>query len=154
MKKFISLLLSLTLAVIMFTGCTSNKPMKDGTYKSEFSSEDAHGWVDYVEITVTKNKITNVVYDSLNSGKKEREKKSVKKTEDIDYYKAMVNSKCKTYPREFYTKLAQQLVDKQQINKVDKVAGATISTNDFEKLVKSLLKNMANGDISTVIVDR
>ena len=150
MKKIISLILSLTLIVVMLVGCSSSKPMKDGTYRSEFSSADAHDWVDYVEVTVSKSKITSVVYDSLNSGAKEPEKKGMKKSEDIDYETAMRNAGGKTWPRDFSAKLTQQLVEKQKINDVDGVAGATNSTNDFKKLVKALSKNMTNGDVSTV----
>ena len=59
-----------------------------------------------------------------------------------------------TYPAKFYPELAQKLEDTQDIDKVDKVAGATNSTVSFKTLVKTLLKeNVKNGDSTTLVVE-
>ena len=52
-----------------------------------------------------------------------------------------------TYPAKFYPELAQKLEDTQDIDKVDKVAGATNSTVSFKTLVKTLLKENVKMEI-------
>jgi len=148
LKKIISIAVAFVIIATMFVGCVSTSAAKkDGTYRAEFSAADDHGWTEYVEITVAGDKITNVVYDSLNDGKK--------KSEDKDYEKTMKNvSGGKTWPADFYSKLTAQLLEKQNIDEVDTVAGATTSSDDFKTLVKSLSKNMQNGKTETVKVEK
>lgn len=148
MKKVISIAVAFVIIATMLIGCTSTSTAKkDGTYKAEFSAADDNGWTDYVEVTVTGDKITNVVYDSLKDGKK--------KSEDQDYEETMKKvSGDKTWPSDFYSKLTAQLLEKQNIDEVDTVAGATNSSDDFKTLVKALSKNMQKGKTETVKVDK
>lgn len=141
-KKFTVIVMAIVLC-FAFTGCASSDTLKDGTYKSQYSAPDSHGWTDYVEITVSSGKITKVNYDALKDG--------LKKSEDKDYQTAMKDGGSKTWPSDFYPKLSSQLVDKQDIDKVDVVAGATTSSNDFKKLVKALSKNMSEGKTDEIV---
>ena len=50
-------------------------------------------------------------------------------------------------------KLSQSLVEQQDVEKVDAIAGATTSSNDFKTLVNALKNNMKNGKTKTVVVD-
>lgn len=146
MKKILCLVLALTLVGAMFVGCSS-KGMKDGTYKAEFSDADGHGWTDYVEVTVSGEKITAVDFDSVNA-------EGAKKSADEAYNAMMKDAESPTWPSDFFPKLEQSLIDNQDIEKVDAVAGATDSSNAFKKLVKELSKNMSKGDTTTVKVTR
>lgn len=146
MKKIATLILAGILSMTMLVGCTS-KSMKDGTYKAEFSTPDDHGWTEYVEITVKGEKITEVNFDGKNAD-------GAKKSEDAAYEQAMKDAGSATWPKDFYSKLATSLVDKQDISKIDKVAGATTSSDDFIKLVKALSNKMSKGDTATEMVTR
>lgn len=145
MKKAITLTLASLLCVSMLAGCNSGSKMKDGTYNAEFTAADDHGWTEYVEITVSGEKITNVVFDGKNVD-------GLKKSEDASYEQAMKDAGSTTFPKDFYTKLAQQLVEKQDVEKVDAVAGATTSSNDFTTLVKGM--KLSTGDSAVQKINR
>lgn len=147
MKKIISMILAVFICTGLFTGCTTSSAFKDGTYKAEFATPDDHGWTDYVEVTVTNAKITGVVFDAKNG-------EGAKKSEDKGYEEAMKGAGSKTWPSDFYPKLANGLIEKQDPTKVDNVAGATTSSNDFKTLVRALEKKMTNGDTSVEVVKR
>lgn len=144
MKKFLCLVVALTMVSCVFVGC-AEKGMKDGTYKAEYSAADDHGWTDYVEITVADGKITAVDYDSVDAEGK-------KKNGNEWYDNAMKDAGSPTWPSDFMPKLEQSLIDNQDIDKVDTIAGATASSDSFRKLVKELSKNMSKGDTTTVKV--
>ncbi|MEG0895430.1 MAG: FMN-binding protein [Oscillospiraceae bacterium] len=142
MKK---VLISLLVA-FLFVGCSSTSALKDGTYKAEMKAPDSHGWTEFVDVTVTNSKITKVVFDAKNED-------GALKSQDAEYEKIMKDSGSKTWPSDFYTKLANQLVEKQNINDVEAVAGATTSSDSFKKLVKALSKNMEKGETDTLSVE-
>ena len=58
-----------------------------------------------------------------------------------------------TYPADYMKKLGDSLIEKQNADQVDTIAGATSSSNDFKKLVAALKSNMEKGKTDTVIVD-
>ena len=150
-KKYFAVLAVAILAGALTTGCSSNaEGMKDGTYRAEMK-EASHGYTDYVEITVKNGKIDTVVYDAVaDDGKK--------KSQDEDYKKSMMDGNKnaglpETYPADYMKKLGDSLIEKQNADQVDAVAGATTSTNDFKKLVSALKSNMEKGKTETVVVD-
>lgn len=150
-KKLTFILFSLLLITAVFSGCTSSdSSLKDGTYRAEMSAE-SHGYKDYVEITVLNGKIDTVVYDAQTSD-------GQRKSQDEDYKKPMMEEikagLPETYPADYMKKLAESLVEKQDINGVDDVAGATTSSDDFKTLVKALENNMKKGDTKTVTVEK
>ena len=152
MKKATAACMAAALALFALTGCSNNSDdtLKDGTYRAEMSIE-SHGYKDYVEITVTGGKIDTVVYDAVTADGK-------KKTDDEDYKKSMMEgnknaSLPETYPADYMKKLSQSLVEQQEVEKVDVVAGATTSSNDFKTLVSALKNNMKSGKTQTVVVD-
>lgn len=143
MKKIIAALLGALMIATAFSGCGAS--MKDGTYKAEYSAY-SHGYKEYVELTIKDGKYTDVKFNAVNEA-------GALKTEDEEY-KASMEPVSGTYPAKFYPELAQKLMDTQDIDKVDKVAGATNSTVSFKELVKALLKdNVKKGDSSTLVVE-
>ena len=56
MKKFFATIIAVMTVASMFTGCGA-AALKDGTYKAKMS-EESHGWIDYVEVTVSDGKIS------------------------------------------------------------------------------------------------
>lgn len=150
-KRIFSAALGAILITAVFAGCTSNSnTLKDGTYHAQMK-EASHGWTDYVEITVKDGKFDTVVYDSKNDS-------GDKKSLDEDYKKSMMEGnknagKAETYPADYSKKLADSLLEKQDISQVDTVAGATNSSKNFKAMVEALKSNMSKGKTDTVLVD-
>lgn len=145
MRKLMGVILAFAMTMALFVGCSNASTLKDGKYRAEFK-EASHGWKEYVEITVKDGKIAEVDFDAISDDGK-------KKTDDPTYKDAMVNAGANTWPEAFYPDYEQQLIDKQDVNKVDAIAGATHSADNLKKLVTALTKNMKSGKTETVIVE-
>ncbi|WP_312640659.1 FMN-binding protein [Hydrogenoanaerobacterium sp.] len=144
MKKFSIALVAALLCASLLTGCSSG--MKDGTYKAEYKNADDHGWKDYVQVTVSGGKISEVDFDSINAD-------GVLKSADPSYREAM-EPVSGTYPEKFMKELEDQLISKQEVKKVDTLAGATLSTDSFKVLVtEALSKGAQKGNTATIIVE-
>lgn len=161
MKKILSITLTSILSLALLAGCgstnketktpsDSNKDekttvaYKDGKYKAVYDKFDKHGWKAYVEIEIKDGKVSNVDFDYLNKDNK-------RKSEDKEYNEKM-KPVSKTAPNEFCPKLEKDLVDKQEVDKVDTISGATISTENFRNLSKEALENAKKGEKKEVIV--
>lgn len=145
MKKIIAITLATMLACTAFVGCTSGSTtLKDGTYRAEMSAADSHGWTDYVEVTVSGEKITAVDYDSLDAS-------GAKKSESTDYDEAMKGAGSETYPSKFTPELEAQVLEKQG-DGIDGVAGATNSSDNLKLMIKELKGNMTSGKTDAVKV--
>lgn len=94
----------------------------DGTYTGE-SDHDDHGNYGTIEVTVKDNKVTEVVY-------KEHVESGEVKGSDYPYQLAL----------EAWPKLEKDLVDKQDPDKVDDVAGATHTSEKFRVAAERALK--------------
>lgn len=154
MKKFLQILTIISLTILSFSGCTpaakekksaEDSTLKNGIYKAEFDKFDDHGWKPTLEMEIKDGKITRATFDYINTDGKF-------KTEDEDYAKAMKEASGTT-PAEASGKLDDDLVKKQDVDKIDTVAGATHSTENFKKLAKAAIANAKKGDTSTVIVE-
>lgn len=108
---------------------------EDGTYRVEADAYDDHGWKPFVELTITKDKITDVKFDYTNES-------GGLKTADAQY-KASMEAKNGTYPEKYSKELTQQLIQKQVISQVDAITGATTSSKNFKALVEYALDDMA-----------
>ena len=150
-KRIFSAALGAVLITAALAGCNNNSnTLKDGTYHAQMK-EASHGWTDYVEITVKNGKFDTVVYDAKNDA-------GDKKSQDEAYKKSMMEGnknagKAETYPADYSKKLADSLLEKQDINQVDTVAGATSSSKNFKAMVEALKSNMTKGKTDTVLVD-
>ncbi len=150
-KKYFAALVAVALAGALLAGCSdTTAELKDGTYRAQMK-EPSHGYTDYVEITVKSGKIDTVVYDAVAEDGK-------KKSQDEEYKESMMTGnknagKPETYPADYVKKLSDSLIEKQNADQVDTVAGATTSSNDFKKLVAALKSSMEKGKTDTVIVD-
>ena len=142
MKKFFATIIAVMTVASMFTGCGA-AALKDGTYKAKMS-EESHGWIDYVEVTVSDGKISAVDFDSLNDA-------GDKKSENQEYEDSMVPVSG-IGPMTFFKQYEDDLLAKQDISKVETIAGATGSGINFKQMVKELQKNMEKGDTTELIV--
>jgi major membrane immunogen (membrane-anchored lipoprotein) len=151
MKRNTGLIILGAALSLLFTGCAKEQPAaeqhaghtaavarqayKDGTYKAQ-SSADERGAIGEITIAVQQGKITQVEFKGIQKDGK---------IKDIEYGKT--NGKIEN--QEFYNKAQQavkgtatyapKLVEAQDLNKVDAVAGATVSYKQFLEAGKKAL---------------
>lgn len=133
MKKFLSISLVFILTLGILVGCTEKSTVEyeDGTFNVELEA-DERGWKPILEITVENGKITEVNYDEVNE-------EGVLKSTDEEYAESM-KGVSGVSPAEAYELLEKDLIDKQDVDKVDMVSGATTSSENFKELVNEALK--------------
>ncbi|NMA83048.1 MAG: FMN-binding protein [Epulopiscium sp.] len=142
-NKWIAIGLATGLSLSLFAGCQKNEQknnkdaeigtLKDGTWTVEAEKFDDHGWKPGVTIEVADGKITTVNFDYVNQD-------GQSKKADEGYNTAM-KEKSGTNPAEAFPQLEQQLVEKQDIDQVDIVTGATSSSESFKAMAKEALQN-------------
>ncbi|MDF2655460.1 MAG: putative lipoprotein [Bacillota bacterium] len=157
MKKILLFGLICMLSLLPLTGCGGNKDnnpgeetppaadFKDGTYHAEYDRPDVRNWVAYVDVTVKDGKITKAYYDYTNEA-------GEKRTENKGYIEGFSAANEGMTPREAFDELGVRLVDKQDIEKVDAVSGATHSSRNFNELVGAALENAMDGSTSDAVV--
>lgn len=144
--------MKINLLSIMLTGFfavaafAADGVIQDGTYRAETVNFDDHGWKPFLELTYQDGKIAAVKFDYTN------EKDGRLKTSDQAYGKNMAAA-TGTSPEIYTVKLAQSLVAKQDIERVDGVTGATHSTEDFKILAGAAIENAKAGKTETAKVE-
>ncbi|MFD1393486.1 extracellular electron transfer flavoprotein PplA [Lacticaseibacillus jixianensis] len=115
--------------------------LKDGTYTIE-DENYSHGYRTVFSIVVAGGKITESKYDNI-------DKNGKSKTDDAEYEKSMkkVNG---VGPKEYTTKLNEELVKSQNPAEVDAVSGATSSSDTFVLYAQQLI-NAAQAGTTTPI---
>jgi major membrane immunogen (membrane-anchored lipoprotein) len=140
-KKFLSFFGILSFSICMLTGCGS-KSYADGTYTGQSSvyesDEDGGNGNGYgvVTITVKDNTITECTYKTYEPDGT---------LKDADY--GMQNGEIAN--RDYYNKAqkaiaacekyASELVETNDVNKIDAISGATINCDNFHEAVKDAL---------------
>ncbi|NLM13775.1 MAG: FMN-binding protein [Epulopiscium sp.] len=159
MKKIIALALALGLSFSALTGCgakkeetkqpadttqtqteqaaetkeeaTTESALADGTYKAEGDAFDDHGWKPIITLEVKDGKIVAVDYDEIN------EEGTLKETNEE--YNNNMKAKVNIGPAEAFPQLEQALIEKQDVDAVDTVTGATHGSESFKEMVKKAL---------------
>ncbi len=144
-KSIVLLLLALC---TLLCGCEKGDfTILDGTYRAEFDTFDANGYKDYVEITFKDGMVTEIDADAVSEA--DGSLKSASETVKND-----MQPQCGTYPEKYYKDLINQYLAAPTADKIDIVAGATWTSNDFIKLVRALESAVRSGQVETVIVAR
>lgn len=144
MRRIISIVL-LLLMLLSLTACGDNKTeLQDGYYTAQ-AAEFNFGWKEYITIMVKGGSIVSVEYNAENVS-------GFIKSWDNAYMQNMFHSNG-TYPNEYTRYYAGQLLEKQQGNDIDALAGATSSYSSFQKLAAAVLEQAKKGDSSVVLVD-
>lgn len=131
MKRFLSLALVLILSISVLVACDSgDKSYEDGNYTAETDFDDK-GWKGVIDVTVEDGEITSVTYDEL-------DEEDNKKSEDEEYAESMEGAAGIT-PEDAYEQLEEALINTQDPEQIDAVAGATGSTEQFKKLAEEAL---------------
>lgn len=136
--------IGLVMICILLTGCKDSRGYKDGYYTAEMS-DYSHGYKEYVCILIKNDKIISVEFNA-------KDLSGYIKSWDNAYMNNMktING---TYPNEYTRTYAKELIENQDIEKVDAVAGASSSGGNFVKLVTAALKNAKEGIQEVTIVE-
>ena len=145
MKKILAFILCVLTVAGLMTSCAGSDGFKDGKYRIEAAAADDHGWKEYIDVTVSGGKNTAVDFDSVN------EEDGRLKSEDEDFKAAYVGAGFETYPADYSDNLETGLIENQDAEKVDSVAGATTSSTSFKAMMKELQKAMKQGKTDTII---
>lgn len=146
MHRKLAVLLSLVLGVLLFAGCTDlgSKTYMDGTYYAEYVDFDSYGYKDYLWVTVEDGAVKSIEYNGKNED-------GLKKTDD-EKYQSEMQAVLDTYPRKYTADMVNQYLEKQDIDAVDTLAGATYSFESFKALFLALEPQMVKGDTTAIAV--
>lgn len=106
-------------------GKTYKPEFKDGEYMTK-GEKASHGWLPEIKIKVEEGMIVGVDYNEINVETKEK-----KTVDNYDYDKAV----------EAQGMLENRLIETQDVDEIDKISGATSTTNTFKDLAQKALKN-------------
>ena len=145
LKKTFALLAALSL-LLVFTACSSNMSLIDGSYHAEFSDFDSNGYKDFIDVVIKDGKIVSFVADATDES-------GALKSESADYRTRMKNV-VGNYPEKFYRDFANQYLEKGNAKDIDIVAGATMTTKNLIKLVTAVEDSAHVTGETNLVVDR
>lgn len=143
-RKSKYVIFAVLLAGVILAGCRDSRGYKDGYYTAQ-TAEYSHGYKEYVCILIKNNHIVSVEFNA-------KDYSGYIKSWDNEYMNRM-KSVSGTYPNEYTRSYAAQLVESQDIEKVDAVTGASNSGKNFVKLVRAAFENAAEGNQEVAVVE-
>lgn len=143
-NKLICLLLAAMLLVLGGCSASGKTDLQDGYYTAEASSYN-RGWKEFVTILVRDGRIITVEYNARNAS-------GFIKSWDMDYMRLM-NKIAGTYPNRYTRYYAAQLLESQNPQDVDIMAGATSSHGSFTLLAQAVIERAKTGDTTVAQVD-
>lgn len=130
---------------IGLSGCgKKEQELKDGYYTAEMSEYD-FGWKEFVSLCVSNGQLVSVEYNARNSS-------GFIKSWDMNYMRNM-EAVTGAYPNMYTRTYAAEFLEKQKVEEIDAISGASSSWGKFKKLVNAALEQAENGDNSIVIVE-
>ena len=139
MKKMLILIGTLCITSLGFA------KMNDGVYKSEAKDFDKRGWKVFLDLTVKDGKIESANFDYINKDGK-------LKSEDVEYNKKYKEISKIDVP-ELKEIFSEELVQTQNPEEIDNVAGATESLVQFKLLSKEAIIASESGVKEPVRID-
>lgn len=147
MKKIIAFITAVVLTLSLLCGCSAPVGVDDGIYRVEFSDYDSNGYKDFVEFTVENGEVKSMVADAV-------DKDGNLKTDSAEYRSSM-ESITGTYPEKYYTDLVNEYIGVGSSDKVDVIAGATLSSDNFIILMRAVEKAIKTKNVTNrIVVDR
>lgn len=130
---------------IGLSGCgKKEQELKDGYYTAEMSEYD-FGWKEFVSLCVSNGQLVSVEYNARNSS-------GFIKSWDMNYMRNM-EAVTGAYPNMYTRTYAAEFLEKQKVEEIDAISGASSSWGKFKKLVNAALEQAEKGDNSIVIVE-
>ncbi len=131
MKKNMFLIVIVILSIVLVS-CGGATSYKDGTYTGEYKGSESSRTV--VTLTMKDNTIVDCTLESYDKKGDLKDENYGKNSGDSNYAIAQkALESMKEYPK--------LLVEKQNIDDVEAVSGATITYKEFKEAVKEALKN-------------
>lgn len=98
-----------------------------------------NGWKDFIRVTIAAGKVDSIAFDARNE-------RGDLKSADEEYQKSMIagnvaNGLPETYPADYAQRLIENYEQAGSVEEMDGVAGATISSRNFKKLLGHALEN-------------
>jgi len=156
-KRWIDVMLAVAVCLGL-SGCSSGEtssmpdlaqgPYTNGSYEVKMPQYEG-GWQEYGKITVSDGYITAVEYDARNEA-------GEKKSQDTAYRDSMAagnaaNGLPAVYPEKVYNDLVTAFhAVEYDLQKVDAVAGATTSSENFKKVMAALMERVENGQTGEI----
>ena len=150
MKRSLTILFAGIVALGCLTGCSGKDTVDTNTvYHAEYANP-VHGYIPFVDLTVDANKkITSITYNW-----KKEDDSSALKSDDEEYAKTWRSVNPDMDQNVARENLMNQLQEKQDISKVDTVAGATMASSEFKELVSKLMKErVQKGNKKELVID-
>ena len=119
--------------------------MNDGVFRSEAKDFDKRGWKVFLDLTVKDGKIESANFDYIN-------KEGKLKSEDVEYNKTYRQVSKIDVP-ELKEIFSEELVQTQNPEEIDNVAGATESLVQFKLLSKEAIIASESGVMEPVKID-
>lgn len=121
---------------------------EDGVYEVEMPEYD-NGWKDFIRVTIAAGKVDSIAFDARNE-------QGDLKSADEEYQKSMIagnvaNGLPETYPADYAQRLIENYEQAGSVEEMDGVAGATISSRNFKKLLGHALENAQKGDTAVTV---
>jgi major membrane immunogen (membrane-anchored lipoprotein) len=150
MKKRRLLLAVILLAAVLsaagISACSqSASSMQDGYYTAEFAAFDAHGWKEFVTIFVKNGRIASVEYNAKNQS-------GFIKSWDMNYMRVM-GASSGSYPNEYTRVYAGELLQRQGVEGIDAISGASESHGTFRLLAEAAIAQAEAGDKTVAFIE-
>ncbi|MDL2229113.1 FMN-binding protein [Treponema sp. OttesenSCG-928-L16] len=144
--RMVRTLPAVLLALVLFSACENRQDgMKDGFYTAEAAEFDKYGWKEYITIYVSGDTIITVDYNAKNAS-------GFIKSWDMEYMRLM-NASDGTYPNKYTREYSAGLLNRQDPDKVDVIAGASHSHASFQRLAKAAIARSRAGDQNVAFED-
>ncbi|MDR1019611.1 MAG: FMN-binding protein [Synergistaceae bacterium] len=117
--------------------------LKDGYYTAE-AAEYVHGWREFITIYVSNGKIVTAEYNAKNAS-------GFIKSWDMDYMRRM-NKTDNNYPNKYTRVYVSELLNRQGIDGVDAMTGATESFDSFKLLATAVIAHARAGNKQVAFV--
>ena len=145
MKKLVIALIFVFISVILLSSCEVKVRLDDGVYRVEMSEYDENGYKDFVEFTIEDGIVTEITADAVHK------KDGSLKTSSQEIKKSM-EKLSGTYPEKFYSDLVNKYIGSLGED-TDVIAGATISSKNFFKMMDFAKNAAINADSSIKVVE-
>ncbi|WP_010258005.1 major membrane immunogen [Treponema primitia] len=141
---FVSLLLVLGLSACSVSESGGDK-LQDGYFTAAAAEFDANGWKECITIYIDNNRIVTVEYNAKNAS-------GFLKSWDMEYMRQM-SAVAGNYPTKYTRVYAQALLNRQDPDKIDALAGATHSYKSFKVLARAVIDQARAGDKKVALVE-
>jgi major membrane immunogen (membrane-anchored lipoprotein) len=132
--------------LLLCAACSaSGGHVSGGYFTAEAAEYDSHGWKEFVSLYINNGKIVTVEYNAKNAS-------GFIKSWDMDYMRNM-NAEDGAYPNKYTRTYALALLNSQNPERIDALAGATDSWNSFRLLAAAAMAQAEKRDKKTALVE-